>query len=162
MGLSRWCSLVAGFKPRRPGGRTRSSKEVAWDWKSIRTCFHCGSARTAREGPGNVFPGHGSNGGRDGRVAEFGTHPTLTRRPDLEMVLAAHEEKRMCRHWPESAIYRKIKEEVKAGSRPTVKRMVKLACEPRQLLSLDENAGSATRSEYEPCGMPFSESFGMA
>ena len=101
---------------------------VSEDWRSIRTCCTGGGERCARAGQCVSWPGEtalvgwpGGGTGTEGRSADPGDR-------FFERVLAAHRGTADATGTGrESAIFRKVKEEVKAGSELTVKRMVKLA-----------------------------------
>ena len=85
--------------------------------------------REFRQGPGNVFPGNGKQRWSEGRIAELerkiGQQALETR--FFEGVLAAHRGTADAAgvDW-KTAVYHKVQEEMKAGGRLTVERMVKL------------------------------------
>src|SRR5580693_6439008 len=86
--------------------------------------------REFRQGPGNAFPGNGKQRWSEGRVAELERKvgPAGLGNRFFEGVLAAHRGTADVAgtDW-ESAVFRKVKEEVRAGSGLTIERMVKLA-----------------------------------
>ena len=86
--------------------------------------------REFRQGPGNAFPGNGKQRWSEGPRCGTGTESRSAGTGDrfFEGVLAAHRGTADAAgtDW-ESAVFRKVKEEVKADRGLTVKRMVKLA-----------------------------------
>ncbi len=89
--------------------------------------------REIREGPGNVFPGHGKQRWAEGAHCKVGAQdrPAGSGNRFFEEVLAAHRGTADAAgvDW-KSAVYQKVQEEVKTGSGLTVGRMVKLGRVP--------------------------------
>gem|GEM_PF-6151441 len=113
------------------------------EWKSTRTYFTAGVTSSERR-PGNVFPGNGKQRWSEGRIAELERKigQQALEVDFFEGVLAAHRGATDAAgvDW-KSAVYRNVKEEMKAGWGPRVERMMQLGRVSRaSFYRLDENA----------------------
>src|SRR5580658_9453780 len=84
--------------------------------------------REIREGPGNVFPGHGKQRWSEGRIADLERKigQQALEIDFLKGCLQRIEEQDAAGSDWKSAVYRKVQEEVKADRRLTIERMVEL------------------------------------
>ena len=109
--------------------------------------------REFRQGPGNAFPGNGKQRWSEGPGRGTGAEGRPAGAGDrfFEGVLAAHRGAADVAgtDW-ESAVFRKVKKEVKAGGGLAVKRMVKLARVSRaSYYRFDENAASGADADMD-------------
>ena len=109
--------------------------------------------REFREAPGNVFPGNGKERWSEGRVAELERKigQQALEIDFLKGCLQRIEEQRMLQVLTGNpAVYRKIKEEMKAGHGLTVERMAQLGHISRaSFYRFDENAAPGHHADME-------------